>query len=212
MGVVPFIVNDENSTIVSNKSEFSLDNHMVLLQNVDEMQLKDIDDANTSYDLRVGDEYRDHRVGHATKLGDEDEIKLSPGSAIVIKTMESVSFPRTRFGQIVPKVKLLEKGVSNTTSKIDPGYEGVLTITLFNLGKTPVELKKGDKFCTLIIQSVNPGARIYNKPAKSIPAPEKKQGIFKRIGNLIESKVVLTNALLMLFTLILTIFNIISFF
>ncbi|MGM0788856.1 MAG: dCTP deaminase domain-containing protein [Bacillota bacterium] len=104
--------------------------------NLDEEKLNNINDANTSSDLAIGDEYRDHREGRSTHLNDGDTITLEPGGAVVIQTQEWIRFPKTRFGQILPKVKLLEDGISNTTSKIDPGYIVFLTITLFNLGKT----------------------------------------------------------------------------
>jgi len=62
-------------------------------------------------------------------LPDGDKICLQPGSAVIIETIESVQFPKSRFGHIVPKVSLLQNGLSNT-SKIDPGYNGHLLITV----------------------------------------------------------------------------------
>ena len=50
------------------------------------------------------------------------------------------------FGYIVPKVSLLQDGVSNTLSKVDPGYHAPLVVTVFNLGQKEIELHQGDPF------------------------------------------------------------------
>lgn len=64
---------------------------------------------------------------------------------------------------------MLQEGISNTLSKVDPGYQGHLLVTLFNLGKKNYELKRGKKFCSLVIHDVAQGATLYNKDPKKIP-------------------------------------------
>jgi len=171
MSIVPFILDGENQSIITDQKEWTLEGHKILMRAIDENQMQDPNEPNTSYDLRVGEVYLNHRETRQMALSEDGVIKLSPGSAFIIETMEEVRFPQTRFGQIVPKVNLLKKGISNTTSKIDPGYNGKLLITVFNLGKNTVPLKKGDKFCTMIIQTIHGGGtKCYNKPAQQIPS------------------------------------------
>jgi len=79
------------------------------------------------------------------------------------------------YGTIAPKVSLLQQGLSTTFSKVDPGYPGNLLITLFNLGKTTVTLKRGEPFCSITLVSVAPGARLYSKGPKQLTAPPTKQ-------------------------------------
>jgi dCTP deaminase len=168
VSVVPFVLQGDHRSIITKQEDFLLDEACVLIQELDMSQIDHEHDANTSYDLRVGSEYRDHRDNHKTELGEKESIELLPGAAVIIQTKESVHFPRYKFGQILPKVGLLQLGVTNTTSKVDPGYNGYLLITVFNLGKKPVKLKHGEKFCSLVIQNVTPGAKVYNKSSKRI--------------------------------------------
>ncbi|WHY13871.1 hypothetical protein QNH16_24665 [Peribacillus frigoritolerans] len=171
MAIVPFILQGTNQTIVKDQGEWTLEGNVILMREIDENQMTKPDEPNTSYDLRVGEVYLDHRETRQMALTDGGIIKLPPGSAFIIETMEEVRFPKTRFGQIVPKVNLLKKGISNTTSKIDPGYNGKLLVTVFNLGKNTVPLKKGEKFCTMIVQTIHgSGVKHYNKPAQQIPS------------------------------------------
>lgn len=152
-------------------NDFDRDGQRILILNLDGTQLRDDDhEPNLTYDLRVGEEYRDHRDLGKRDTGDNGEIVLFPNSAVIIQTLEHVYVPRRRFAYIVPKVSLLQKGISNTSSKVDPGYPGPLLITVFNLGKTTVRLRRSAKFCTIVFHDVaDPEhARLYDKEPKRI--------------------------------------------
>jgi dCTP deaminase len=95
-------------------------------------------------------------------------LVLHPGNAVLIQSEEVVFLPRKLFGYVVPKVSLLQQGVTNTLSKIDPGYNGPLIVTLFNLGKADLRLKRREHFCSIVLHTVADGATLYNKPGKRI--------------------------------------------
>ncbi len=169
MSVMPLTTEGPNPTVVTNTDDFRFDGHAILIRELDPDQLSVQNDAgNASYDLRVGDQYRDHRDDGGKPIAEHGEIKLLPGTAVIIQTMEDVRFPKGTFGQIVPKVTLLQIGISNTPSKVDPGYNGRLLITTFNHGKRTVKLKRGQRFCSLFILRVEDGVRPYDKPSKQI--------------------------------------------
>ena len=215
MSVIPFILNGTNRTIVENRQDYEnaggLGGEVIFIIGFDGQQLLEPNSSNASYDLRIGEEYRDHRDLGKTALSNNDKIVLQPGSAVIIETAESVQFPKSRFGQIVPKVSLLQNGLSNTSSKIDPGYNGKLLITVFNLGKRKVFLKKGDKFCTLYVLDVKFGAKHYNKQSKQITGGSKR-GLFSKIKDSIENNQAYFTIILILLTILLTIAQIVQIF
>ncbi|MBW4440916.1 MAG: hypothetical protein KME10_06720 [Plectolyngbya sp. WJT66-NPBG17] len=208
MSVIPFVLNGDDRTIVENRQEYSdeggLDGTVIFIQNLDIAQICDTQSSNASYDLRIGDEYRDHRERGKTDLREDDQISLQPGAAVIIETAESVQFPKTRFGHIVPKVSLLQDGLSNTSSKVDPGYEGRLLITVFNLGKRTVTLKKGQKFCTLYVLGIEGKAVPYSKSGQRIFGSPKKDP-FSKAKDFIEVNQTYFTIVLTIFTIILTI-------
>jgi dCTP deaminase len=165
MSVVPLI---RNQTVITNQEAFTALGQALLITNFDETQLLGPGSPNLCYDLRVGQSYRDHREEGSFSLAPDGEITLLPGAAVIIRTEESVHLPRSMFGYIVPKVKMLEKGLSNTVSKVDAGYPGRLSVTLFNLGKRKVKVKRLEAFCSLVIHRVEDGAVLYNKGEKDI--------------------------------------------
>lgn len=170
MSVIPLTIEGINRTVVTNQEDFDVEQRAVLLQGADLGQLTEKDVSNISYDLRIGSRYRDHKDRSVKQLTGASGIKLRPGAAIIIETAESLHVPRMMYGSIAPKVSLLQRGLSTTYSKIDPGYHGHLLITLFNLGRTTVRLKRGDHFCALTLFEVGEGARLYNKESKQIDA------------------------------------------
>ena len=145
----------------------------VLIQAIDERKLG-AQSSNVSWDLHIGKEYRDHRDAEKHALPTNGTIVFPPGAAVIIETKEFLHFPRAFFALVVPRVGLLQQGLSNTMSKVDPGYRGHLLVTLFNLGKTTVTLRRGASFCSLCILRVEEGAVLYGNDPKSIDGQTKR--------------------------------------
>jgi len=168
MSVVPLVVNGPNPTVVQKEDQFKRDGNALLILNFDKSQLRD-DQPNASYDLRIGRAYRDHReMGERRTLAEKGSIKLLPRGAVLIETEEEVWLPQSMFGYIVPKVGLLQDGVSNTLSKVDPGYHAPLVITVFNLGQKEITLHQGQPLCALVVHSVGSGVKPYTGSGKRI--------------------------------------------
>ena len=203
MSVIPLAL---GQTVVTTKEEFdtSLGRHgnALLIQNFDEGQLV-AGSPNLSYDLRIGAVYKDHRDGGRRDAADSGSITLLPGGAIIIETEEDLHMPQSMFGYIVPRVKWLQEGVSNTLSKVDPGYNGHLLVTLFNLGKKTATLPRRERFCSLVVHQVgnDPEAYLYDKPAKRIVGPLEGLTWWQTLRNLIEAHPATATIVLALATL-----------
>jgi dCTP deaminase len=175
VSVVPLV---RGKTVVESRNEFDAaggrQGRTIMIQPLDDGQLllDARDESNLTYDLRVGKEYKDHRYEGKADVGEEG-IKLPPNSAVIIQTLEHVHVPKFRFGYIVPKVSLLQDGISNTSSKVDPGYDGKLLVTVFNLGSKTETLPRGKTFCTIAFHEVMDGyaddIRLYDKGEKTLP-------------------------------------------
>jgi len=153
--------------VVDSKDEQS---ENILIMGIDWNQIDDDKTSNVCYDLRLGEQYRDHRDNSAKQLEENGKISITSGTAMIVETLESISLPSTIFGSVYPKVSLSQKGLANLTSKVDPGYEGKLLITIFNLGKKTIELEYKKAFCSIVFQEVNPAASLYSKGGKNIEA------------------------------------------
>ncbi|WP_414561742.1 MULTISPECIES: dCTP deaminase domain-containing protein [unclassified Anabaena] len=213
MSVIPFVLDGSNKTVVQTPEEYQkaggLEGQVILIRNLDVKQIRDTESSNASYNFTVGNEYRDHRDSGKTDLLENGKISLQPGSAVIIETAETVEFPKSRFGHVVPKVSLLQSGLSNTSSKIDPGYNGKLSITVFNLGKRAVELQKGQEFCTLYVLDVKEGVIPYRKDAKKIAGNSRKD-LLSTLKDFIETNQAYFTIILTIATIVLTVVQIVQ--
>ncbi len=211
MSLVPFVLQGEYKTVVRSTLDFRQEGgpegNVICIKNLDTAQITDAESGNASYDLRIGNSYKLDKHTTGKPLRDEDEFLLEPNSSVIIETMESVIFPKSRFGHIVPKVRLLQRGISNTSSKIDPGYSGLLLVTLFNLGKRTVPLKRGQKFCSLYVMEVGKGVIPYDKDEPKMPVDDIQEPMEKLV-DFWERRSTFLNVLLTLVTLLLTFANI----
>ena len=200
MAVIPLV---PGRTVVTTEEAFQATGGRggtaLLIRNFDGTQLAD-GMPNLSYDLRVGGEYKDHRDGWKRDVSDKDPIELLPGAAVIIETEENLHLPKGMFGYIVPRVDWLQRGVSNTSSKVDAGYNGRLLITLFNLGRKEVKVRRRDRFCSLVVHSVEHGAVLYDKDAKKLSAAGRKQ-VWQKIRDGIESNRTTVEIILIIVTL-----------
>jgi dCTP deaminase len=192
MTVIALTTLGDKPSVVTTNDAFDRDGTAILILNAEVNQLaSDRNDCNATYDLHVGAHYRDHRSNDGQSLDTNGKIPLLPKNAVIIETEEWVELPRWRFGQILPKVDLLQKGIANTPSKIDPGYKGRLLITAFNHGKQTISLCRGQKFCSLHVFGVEGAIKPYDKPGKQIESAHGATRWWRGLRDLIDANVAL---------------------
>ncbi len=142
-------------------------------------------------DLRLGNEFRifkmDHKshidpsnpqVGDTTylvKAEDGKPFMVHPGDFILGVTREFVELPDDIAGRIDGRSSLGRLGiiVHSTAGHVDPGFAGKLTLEISNIGKLPVALYPGMKFCSLIFEKTStPVEHSYKKVGKYVGATE----------------------------------------
>lgn len=186
MCVIPWITEGNKRNVVTTRDDFEASGgrkgETVCILNSDSGQFSNQENTNVSYDLRVGSQYRHYGARGAQRLQDEKgkSIKLRPGRGAIIQTEEEVFFPETVCGLILPKELLLQQGISNTPTKVDPGYPGRLHIAVFNHGRQTVELERKTPFCALFLLRVGEGIRPYKKASK-VFAGEVRRGVRDKI-------------------------------
>jgi deoxycytidine triphosphate deaminase len=212
MSIIPFIEKGEKRTVVTTEEEFKdaeqKGQHAILIRNFNASQYLEKGQPNCSYDLCVGEEYKNPQVGHSTHV--EKCIKVPKHGVVILVAKEQVRFPKSRFGLIIAREKFLRKGLSCETTKIDPGYNGQLNITVRNHLKRPVTLDATDGFCALVVfdiaseylQLVKP----YDKEAKKIEL--KSIGWWPRTQEMFETLHPFLTILLLIATIISIVYQI----
>ena len=98
-----------------------------------------------------------HASGMDIYAAVDGSIFIPPGEREIIPTGFAIAVPVGFEAQIRPRSGLAIKhgiGVLNTPGTIDADYRGEIKIILINLGKTPFEVKRGDRIAQMVIQPV----------------------------------------------------------
>jgi dCTP deaminase len=138
-------------------------------------------------DLRLGNEFRifkmDHKshidpsspeIGETTYLVKAEKDKpfmVHPGDFVLGVTQEFVQLPDDIAGRIDGRSSLGRLGiiVHSTAGHADPGFAGKLTLEISNIGKLPVALYPGMKFCSLIFEKIStPVEHSYKEVGKYV--------------------------------------------
>jgi dCTP deaminase len=121
-----------------------------------------------SLDVRLGDSYM---TGHALARTDRSEQihwtarKLAPGEALRIRrgefilaqTLERVRLSRWLLARLCGRSSWGRQGlmIHVTAGVIDPGWDGVLTLEMYNVGPATVEVPHGAAIGQLIIERLD---------------------------------------------------------
>src|SRR5881409_3960922 len=76
--------------------------------------------------------------------------------------MERIGLPNNFLGILHLRSSFAREGVIASVALVDPGYQGQLTISLYNAGDRPVNLRQGERFIQLsLIRLTKPAAQEY---------------------------------------------------
>jgi dCTP deaminase len=123
-------------------------------------------------DLRLGNQFRTFRRIHRAfidlskdsdldtdliELTDDQSFILHPGEFVLGVVMENVELPNDIAARIDGRSSLGRLGiiVHSTAGHVDPGWKGKLTLEISNIGKLPVALRPGMRFCRLVFELVS---------------------------------------------------------
>lgn len=90
---------------------------------------------------------------------------IYPGKFILGSTIERVELGRNIVGTVVGKSTVARMGVLvEAAGLVDPGFQGEITLEIFNMGSFPVKLLKGMRICQITFDWVDADPlRIYGE-------------------------------------------------
>jgi deoxycytidine triphosphate deaminase len=101
-----------------------------------------------SYDLEIG-----RIIDHKGK--EVDQIDIEAQGMVRVISRERVKLPQNVSGYATVKTSLCDEGIlAINIGILDPGYDGLLSSTLINFGRSPYPLKIGDVFLRLTFHEI----------------------------------------------------------
>ncbi|NJE42603.1 dCTP deaminase [Thermococcus sp. GR6] len=96
------------------------------------------------YDLRVGKEAMVN--GDFIDVEREGKVVIPPKGYALILTLERIKLPDDVMGDMKLRSSLAREGLMGSFAWVDPGWDGNLTLGIFNASDEPVELAYGERF------------------------------------------------------------------
>ena len=113
-----------------------------------------------SYDLQLDSHIR-LEDGRIRKLSEDPYIY--PKEFLLASTVEFVRIPEGMCGIVVGKSTNARLGLSiENAGLIDPGFDGTVTLELFNMSSYPINLKQLISIAQLELETTELGGKLYN--------------------------------------------------
>ncbi|WP_297438924.1 dCTP deaminase [Thermococcus sp.] len=96
------------------------------------------------YDLSVGKEA--YMNGELIDVEGTGKVVIPPKTHALILTLERLKLPDNIMGDMKLRSSLAREGLLGSFAWVDPGWDGRLTLAVFNSGNEPVELFHGERF------------------------------------------------------------------
>ncbi|NJE03437.1 dCTP deaminase [Thermococcus sp. MV11] len=130
------------------------------------------------YDLRVGKEaYIEGKLVNIEEVG---KISIPPGTYALVLTLERVKLPDDVMGDMKLRSSLAREGLLGSFAWVDPGWDGNLTLGLYNASDEPVELSYGERFVQIaFIRLEGPAKNPYRgnyQGSQHLALSKRKQG------------------------------------
>jgi deoxycytidine triphosphate deaminase len=122
------------------------------------------------YVLRLGEEAHSVTFGGEREFDNKGELSIEPKECVNVLSVEELHFAGKYTGLIFSRVTFLGQGICHVATTVDPGWDGRLTITLFNVGNRPMFIKRGENACKMMILEIDdaPG-RLYSEYGGRVP-------------------------------------------
>ena len=102
-------------------------------------------------DLRIGELFFPDSEEHII----EGTVILPPGQGIAVATLEYIKLSGHVSAQLWLRSSFARKGLLTSFGKVDSGFEGALTVPLYNSSGKPFELKIGDRLLQIVFEKMH---------------------------------------------------------
>ena len=111
-------------------------------------------------DLRIGELFFPDSKEHIT----EGTVTLPAGHGIAVATLEYLRLSGHVSAQLWLRSSFARKGLLASFGKVDSGFEGALTIPLYNSSGKPFELRIGDRLLQIVFEKMHsPPLALYDE-------------------------------------------------
>lgn len=163
--------------VIGPKELLQLVKKIKLVENLSERELTNPEGA--GFDIRLDEIYKLVKTKKTAFLGIEDRltpdiklmakfnekkrkfVKLMPNGFYLVTTLEKTNLPKDIAAHSFARSTLFRCGLQLLCTQIAPGYSGVLTFGIKNVGNLPIKIELGARIAHLQFEYVKGGGSKY---------------------------------------------------
>jgi len=107
----------------------------------------------SGYDLRFGGEY----IINENRFK-KDIFEFPPGKYGILSTLEKIGL-KNLIGDIKLRSSFCREGFIGSFGWVDPGWVGILSLSVFNSSEKPVAIRKGERFAQIAFIKLSSGVK-----------------------------------------------------
>lgn len=108
------------------------------------------------YDLRVGNEAMIN--GKFINVKEEGKVVIPPKTYALVLTLERIKLPDDVLGEMRLRSSLCREGLLGSFAWVDPGWDGNLTLGIFNSSNEEIILEYGERFVQMVFHRLEEAA------------------------------------------------------
>ncbi len=149
------------------------DKKIIELMNTKKLEISPLDDGQiqpASVDIRLGNHFLklDENRIEAMTMTDEikyisfeaDQVIIPPNSFLLATTKEYVKLPNNLTAFVEGRSSIGRMGLFiQNAGWVDPGFEGTITLELYNANRLPIRLESGRRICQLVFAQMDQAAQ-----------------------------------------------------
>lgn len=112
----------------------------------------------------------------------DEPLMIEPGGWALVPTGLRIALPKGYEAQVRPRSGLAFKhglGILNAPGTIDEDYRGEIKVILFNFGKEPFAVRRGERIAQLVVQRVE---HLPWRAVEELPDSRRGEGGFGHTG------------------------------
>jgi dCTP deaminase len=116
---------------------------------------KGFEHSKASYDLQLGEEVLVTPDREPKRLQENQALNIDSGQFAILTTEEVLEIPGDMLGLITIRFRYKSKGLVNISGfHVDPGFQGRLVFSVYNVGPTTVTLRRGERVFSIFLAEI----------------------------------------------------------
>jgi len=109
--------------------------------------------------IKLGDHWV-RLMAKERKIEGGNKLRIEPFESVLVISMEYIALPRDKMAIILPRARVLQRGLLIRTTRVHPTWHGKLAFVIVNLSRRPVVIETGAQIASMVVLKAEEGGAL----------------------------------------------------